>query len=503
MSGVLEQLRAGHEEIELIEKSISKLLGDRHKKPGKRFVAERAALTLLDEASATAERIGKGDDVWTNFYDKLKGIRDYYKRFEHLNVAHGNVKLVQKIVEQAYAQVDLSLIFTANESGGRTLDLNEHYIAYLNLTVLKKAREARHHSLEIDRIRRKGITDPEVIQRKISPFVEIDYIQYLKTYHKFNDIPRHCKYAVPEYEKYLDNLLNYLYDFFQRQNALSDSRKIYENFEQNFEIAWENGSIEWWKQPSYDHERYLKPLDKIFNSQGIYKSVQEGKKYKKLAAELAAKSSDEIEKLNVISREMDKRIAKNEYLITSFHSILVDTVQKTIEMIQRRESRSAEELSNDISTGTDQLACIEETKDIGMEDEEDDEGQDTIVYNPLNLPLGWDGKPIPYWLYKLHGLGNEYKCEICGNYSYWGRRAFERHFQEWRHAFGMKCLKIPNTLHFKEITSIQDAIVLYEKLKYTAQIKGFNASQDIECEDSQGNVMSARAYQDLARQGLL
>lgn len=57
-------------------------------------------------------------------------------------------------------------------------------------------------------------------------------------------------------------------------------------------------------------------------------------------------------------------------------------------MIQRRESRSAEELSNDISTGTDQLACIEETKDIGMEDEEDDEGQDTIVYNPLNLPLG-------------------------------------------------------------------------------------------------------------------
>ena len=27
------------------------------------------------------------------------------------------------------------------------------------------------------------------------------------------------------------------------------------------------------------------------------------------------------------------------------------------------------------------------------------------IYNPKNLPLGWDGKPIPYWLYKLHGLG--------------------------------------------------------------------------------------------------
>ena len=36
------------------------------------------------------------------------------------------------------------------------------------------------------------------------------------------------------------------------------------------------------------------------------------------------------------------------------------------------------------------------------------------MYNPLKLPLGWDGKPIPYWLYKLHGLNLEFKCEICG-----------------------------------------------------------------------------------------
>lgn len=37
---------------------------------------------------------------------------------------------------------------------------------------------------------------------------------------------------------------------------------------------------------------------------------------------------------------------------------------------------------------------------------------DKAVYNPLNLPLGFDGRPIPYWLYKLHGLGTEFKCEI-------------------------------------------------------------------------------------------
>lgn len=51
----------------------------------------------------------------------------------------------------------------------------------------------------------------------------------------------------------------------------------------------------------------------------------------------------------------------------------------------------------------------------------DEDEEDEFIYNPLKLPLGWDGKPIPYWLYKLHGLNQEFKCEICGNYSYWGR----------------------------------------------------------------------------------
>jgi hypothetical protein len=90
-----------------------------------------------------------------------------------------------------------------------------------------------------------------------------------------------------------------------------------------------------------------------------------------------------------------------------------------------------------------------------------EDSDDGPTYNPKNLPLGWDGKPIPYWLYKLHGLGVEFKCEICGNYSYWGRRAFERHFSEWRHSYGMKCLRIPNTVHFKEITNINDALALH------------------------------------------
>jgi splicing factor 3A subunit 3 len=101
----------------------------------------------------------------------------------------------------------------------------------------------------------------------------------------------------------------------------------------------------------------------------------------------------------------------------------------------------------------EEMEAEREEEEVAAESESEDDEQ--AIYNPLKLPMGWDGKPIPYWLYKLHGLGQEFKCEICGNYSYWGRRAFERHFKEWRHQHGMRCLGIPNTKNFHEITSIK------------------------------------------------
>lgn len=81
---------------------------------------------------------------------------------------------------------------------------------------------------------------------------------------------------------------------------------------------------------------------------------------------------------------------------------------------------------------------VEENGGVADENPDHLSESDSPIYNPKNLPLGWDGRPIPYWLYKLHGLGVEYKCEICGNTSYWGRKAFEDHFQGWRHSYGMR-----------------------------------------------------------------
>lgn len=49
-----------------------------------------------------------------------------------------------------------------------------------------------------------------------------------------------------------------------------------------------------------------------------------------------------------------------------------------------------------------------EQEEVAQESESEDEEQ--AIYNPLKLPMGWDGKPIPYWLYKLHGLGQVKTC---------------------------------------------------------------------------------------------
>ena len=132
-----------------------------------------------------------------------------------------------------------------------------------------------------------------------------------------------------------------------------------------------------------------------------------------------------------------------EFKIGKWIDALHDVLEDTRRHVEQKQIRTWEEIQVE-------RAEREETEKLAADDKEDSDEDEEVIYNPLHLPLGWDGKPIPYWLYKvsthyiifsryahlyfpifaqLHGLGIEYKCEICGNESYWGRRAFDRHFQ--------------------------------------------------------------------------
>ena len=97
-----------------------------------------------------------------------------------------------------------------------------------------------------------------------------------------------------------------------------------------------------------------------------------------------------------------KDIAKQEAYIYRFAELLADVRNSTVENVERKQARTDAER--------------EESDDEDVVEEVEEEPEDDIPYN--NFPLGWDGKPIPYWLYKLHGLNISYNCEICGNFTY-------------------------------------------------------------------------------------
>lgn len=174
------------------------------------------------------------------------------------------------------------------------------------------------------------------------------------------------------------------------------------------------------------------------------------------------------------SRSKHRTAALLTHLTTKLLANLASVLNDTKSNVERRFSLTAREREQELlEQSKPKPAAVPTTTNAeGVEEEEEEER----IYNPLKLPLGWDGKPIPYWLYKLHGLGVEYRCEICSDHVYMGRRVgfcssttcvltaftrrknFDRHFQESRHAFGMRALGLPNTKHFHEITRIEDAL---------------------------------------------
>jgi splicing factor 3A subunit 3 len=125
--------------------------------------------------------------------------------------------------------------------------------------------------------------------------------------------------------------------------------------------------------------------------------------------------------LRHLRKQKNRALALKESLILSLigpegplSQILADTLANTerrAALTERERATEIEEMEAREAAEAAAAAAAQAAKG-GVEEEEDD-GR---IYNPLRLPLGWDGKPIPFWLYKLHGLGVEYKCEICSDY---------------------------------------------------------------------------------------
>lgn len=498
METILEQQRRYHEERErLVKLMVDEYVTKKPSEKDKIYSDHRLkALLELHMNSTTAlkelyedkdgERKNEvaalsGPNEFSEFYSRLKQIKEFYKK--HPNEISVPLSVEFEEMTKVYSNTDeISMLveFTDEEGCGRYLDLHECYEKYLNIRGVEK----------------------------------VDYITYLMTFDHVFDIPKERKNM--EYKKYITALIDYLSDYITRIKPLLDLEAEVEQVNKEFKQQWGNGSFPGWPK---DQESALANtgahldlsafssweelaslgLDRLKSALvalGIKCGGTLEERAQRLFSTKGQRTIDpsllakrDVNKITARENARHKDIAYLEAQLYRFAELVSEQRGATKENVQRKQARTEGEREDSDAEASE------------SDNEEDD--NDDVPYNPKNLPLGWDGKPIPYWLYKLHGLNISYSCEICGNFTYKGPKAFQRHFAEWRHAHGMRCLGIPNTAHFANVTQIEDAITLWEKLKTQKQGERWIPEAEEEFEDSLGNVVNKKTYEDLKRQGLL
>lgn len=213
-------------------------------------------------------------------------------------------------------------------------------------------------------------------------------------------------------QRYLEDLKQYLESFIARAKPLYNFIELKQQIVQDFNEKWAQGAVKGWElsEETKEDALYCRACDKLFSNSSVFESHKTGKKHLKA---LEASS-------NPCTVDRKRRpVALNETLIKAYFEMLEQVREETRAFVDTKQVLTEKERM-ELLDGKEQL-------EVNLSDAENDQ-DDEKIYNPLKLPLGWDGKPIPFWLYKLHGLSVEYNCEICGNFTYMGRKAFDMHF---------------------------------------------------------------------------
>ena len=504
-STLLEQTREAHEECERLERFIVadlKTEAITHKqrlRQGHRVNraldaiaanAKRLRATYADADRARAEELASFGTLDTNSVasdpnddpetiaretrDAGTAFSSFYRRLEETRAYHASRPGMFAPPPDAFTRTfesDVPLTFSGEESNGRFLDLHAHHSAFRNAP----------------------FGDPSVPYVAFLADVGVSQMRAIPRARKFGDA----------YSAYLESLRAYLAGFLEKVAPLRFSgreREGADDEEKVFDEAWRAGKCVGWEDrgvsgfgnPETEHTNAsdsnllsvgsvleelrgassleevsrrvrgdpeavkarlaalsmkiggteTQRLERLFEVTALASNVKNTKTWPKgVPAKLLAKGSRVAAADPARAEKRAKAVARLERDVAALLFELRGTLDATKAQVEKKQTLSAAELE----------AENEEDSDFIASESDDDDTRDDPVNNPLRLPLGFDGKPIPYWLYKLHGLNLEFTCEICGNYSYWGRRAYERHFKEARHQHGMRCLNIPNTKAFAEV----------------------------------------------------
>ncbi|KAI5454490.1 Pre-mRNA-splicing factor sap61 [Naganishia albida] len=534
MESIIELQRQEHEEMERYEQALADILN-------KPVTGRRGDLRNQHKALDVLNRLSDRQRLLKTQYEDAEGLRaaeiaalsvpassanggnpqndltEFYARFDRINKVHQDrqasgtgqepelrsfLRSLEELVKSdglEHITLDdgeeevidpLDTMFTGEESMGRYLDL---YIPHTQFVNLKSARRLTY--MQYLNMLSKGLVGETIDQKEKESAAYLDYVQTLNSY---------------------------LHDFLRRTHPLEMGTvdAALKPVEEGFEKEWKEGKVEGWQRKAAASTQtngdvaqaeegiWCAACQKQYTKKTVYDAHLTSKKHIKAAERLAAdggaatpepvakatpsNAAHQAATSKAHAAALLTRLTETLLLLPPVPALINDTKQN----IERKSALTAREREQEVEEAMEETNVVQEEK----AEEEEDDGR---IYNPLKLPLGWDGKPIPYWLYKLHGLGVEYKCEICSDYVYMGRKAFDRHFQESRHAFGMRALGLPNTKHFHEITKIADALALAERLKREGRQEQNQAERTEEFEDAEGNVYDKKTYEDLKRQGLL
>lgn len=431
--------------------------------------------------SREVQTISTGDPL-EEFYKQLAEIKSFHQRYPNEPVENLERAYKKRNTEGDSGPSATDHMFTGEEGYGRFLDLTMLHETFLNLPGIKRP----------------------------------TYLQYLDTFDVF--IPPQCpikraEKMTDQYFRYVGELAEYLESFMRRTRPLENIDRLFETWDRDFDKAWDANEILGWKLesssigPSATSEGiWCADCEKDFKNENVYRGHLNGKKHIRAAEARAARQAEagdgdsQAGKRGTGSLRLKERaIAEREFRVRRLAAAMSQERSDTRVNVERKQGMTDRERQQELDA-----LFAESAAPAGAGDDSGSESDgDEKIYNPLKLPLAWDGKPIPFWLYKLHGLGVEFPCEICGNFVYMGRRAFDKHFNEARHIYGLKCLGITNTALFREITGIEDALKLWDKIQRDKKQAQKDDGGVVQMEDAEGNVMPEKVYYDLQKQGLL
>ncbi|RCK65276.1 Pre-mRNA-splicing factor PRP9 [Candida viswanathii] len=488
MNNFPEIQRANIEELDVIEEALSKkLLKNPYILPAHLQPKHNILISKINKPKST-KRLSLQQQY------ELKYLNDQYALIlKDLNHCLSSEKdLFEKGLPDASLEKFDELINSIQESDEIVRDPRSLYASYSSLDKEKYPHDSTikmKNGKELEFVKRKHVLSYVASHLKSldisetldlhrfhdvynNNFGSMSYIEYLYKFMSFPYDKTNGSYTtyLAELSKFLENRLAELY-------PLTDYEELLKSWKEEFKV--EEG------KPNEKGEVFCEPCNKLFAKQTVYDAHLTGKKHKKNEGNTQAQGS---------------LIPWLEHLVQKLCEELALDLEFTRSQVEKLANASERELKLDTQLQYDienEFVSIQDDEGETEEELSDDEGDDAFK----NLPVGPDGAPIPYWLYKLQGLNKQYNCEVCGNITYKGKKVFVKHFNEPKHQYGLKCLGIDEDkmVLFKNIVKIDEVVQLWKLIKKDMKTQ----LNEVEIEDKEGNVMSEKDYLDLKKQGLL